>query len=76
MTIELCCYWLLMKQGRIGQVMKFCPPGARVVAKQLVREYYALCCVAPELGQMTTLVLPDANQMMNLFLGASLSGVC
>jgi len=58
--------------GRIGQVMKaWCPPGARpLVAKQLVREYvYAYAAVAPELGQMTTLVLPYANtQMMNLFL--------
>jgi len=49
----------------------WCPPGARpLVAKQLVREYvYAYAAVAPELGQMTTLVLPYANTpMMNLFL--------
>jgi len=40
------------------------------VAKQTVREsVYAYAAVAPELGQMTALVLPDANtQMMNLFL--------
>lgn len=36
----------------------------------MVREYvYAYSAVAPELGQMTTLVLPYANtEMMNLFL--------
>lgn len=54
------------------QVMKaWCPPGLRpLVAKQMVREYvYAYAAVAPELGQMATLVLPYANtQMMNLFL--------
>lgn len=48
-----------------------CPAGIRpVVPKQQVREYvYAYAAVAPQLGQMTTLVLPYANtQMMNLFL--------
>jgi len=41
----------------------WCPPGVRpLVAKQLVREYiYAYAAVAPELGQMTALVLPYAN---------------
>ncbi len=49
----------------------WCPPGLRpLVAQQVVREYvYAYAAVAPELGQMVTLVLPYANtQMMNLFL--------
>ena len=49
----------------------WCPPGVRpLVAKQIVREYiYAYAAVAPELGQMTALVLPYANtSMMNLFL--------
>ena len=37
---------------------------------QQVREYiYAYAAVAPQLGQMTSLVLPYANtKMMNLFL--------
>lgn len=49
----------------------WCPPGLRpLVAQQVVREYvYASAAVAPELGQMTVLVLPYANtKMMNLFL--------
>lgn len=58
--------------GRIGEVRRaWCPPGVRPqVAKQTVREsVYAYAAVAPELGQMTALVLPHANtQMMNLFL--------
>jgi hypothetical protein len=58
--------------GRIGEVRRaWCPPGVRpLVAKQLVREsVYAYAAVAPSLGQMTSLVLPDANtEMMNLFL--------
>lgn len=60
------------KFGRIGEVRRsWSPPGVRPsVAKQLVREYvYAFAAVAPALGQMTALVLPDANTaMMNLFL--------
>lgn len=58
--------------GRIAEVRRaWCPPGVRPqVAKQTVREsVYAYAAVAPELGQMTALVLPYANtQMMNLFL--------
>lgn len=58
--------------GRLGEVRScWCPAGIRpVVPKQQVREYvYAYVAVAPQLGQMTTLVLPYANtQMMNLFL--------
>lgn len=57
--------------GRLGEVRAcWCPAGIRpVVPKQQVREYvYAYAAVAPQLGQMTTLVLPYANtQMMNLF---------
>jgi len=50
----------------------WCPPGIRpIVSQQIVREYvYAYAAVAPELGQITALVLPYANtEMMNLFLG-------
>lgn len=58
--------------GRLGQVMPaWCPPGIRpIVSQQIVREYvYAYAAVAPELGQITALVLPYANtEMMNLFL--------
>lgn len=59
-------------EGRLGEFRScWCPTGTRpVVPKQQVREYvYAYVAVAPQLGQMTTLVLPYANtQMMNLFL--------
>jgi hypothetical protein len=58
--------------GRLGEVCScWCPKGIRpIVPKQQVREYvYAYAAVAPELGQMTSLVLPYANtKMMNLFL--------
>jgi transposase len=58
--------------GRLGEVRScWCPKGIRpIVPKQQVREYvYAYAAVAPELGQMTCLVLPYANtKMMNLFL--------
>lgn len=58
--------------GRLGEVRAcWCLAGIRpVVPKQQVRKYvYAYAAVAPQLGQMTTLVLPYANtQMMNLFL--------
>lgn len=58
--------------GRLGEVRScWCPKGIRpIVPKQQVREYvYAYAAVAPELGQMTSLVLPYANtKMMNLFL--------
>lgn len=61
------------KFGRMGEVRRAgAPPGIRPsVAKQIVREYiYAFAAVAPALGEMTALVLPDANtEMMNLFLG-------
>jgi hypothetical protein len=60
------------KFGRLGEVRAcWCPPGIRpVVPKQQVREYvYAYAAVAPQLGQMTSLILPYANtKMMNLFL--------
>ena len=58
--------------GRLGQVMKaWCPPGHRPqVAKQGVREYvYAYAAIAPQLGKMTTLILPYVNlEMMKIFL--------
>jgi hypothetical protein len=49
--------------GRLGEVRRaWCPAGTRpLVAKQIVREsVYAYAAVAPVLGQMTSLVLPDA----------------
>ena len=55
----------------VRYVQEECPPGIRpVVPKQQVREYvYAYVAVAPQLGQMTSLILPYANtKMMNLFL--------
>ena len=58
--------------GRLGQVMKsWCPSGHRpLVPKQGIREYvYAYAAIAPEIGKMTTLVLPYVNiKMMELFL--------
>ena len=58
--------------GRIGEVRAcWCPAGIRpVVPKQQVREdVYADAAVVPQLDQLTTLILPDANtKMMNLFL--------
>lgn len=58
--------------GRIGEVRAcWCPEEIRpIIPKQQVREYiYAYAAVAPQLGQMTSLVLPYANtKMMNLFL--------
>lgn len=66
--------------GRIGEVRaSWCPAGVRpIVPKQQVREYvYAYAAVAPQLGQMTSLILPYANTpMMNLFLSASFSRFC
>ena len=57
---------------RLGQVMKsWCPSGHRpLVPKQGIREYvYAYAAIAPEIGKMTTLVLPYVNiKMMELFL--------
>ena len=47
------------------------PPGVRPhVPAQVVREYiYAYTAVAPALGQMVSLILPEASTaMMNLFL--------
>lgn len=68
---------LLMAQdegrfGRLGQVKKaWCPKNFRPrVAQQGVREYvYAYAAIAPQLGQMTCLILPYVNlEMMELFL--------
>ncbi|CAA9575080.1 hypothetical protein AVDCRST_MAG81-2241 [uncultured Synechococcales cyanobacterium] len=49
----------------------WCPSGVRpLVAKQRVREYiYAYAAVAPELGQMTALVLPYANTPIRKLAG-------
>jgi hypothetical protein len=58
--------------GRISQVKRcWAPPGIRPrVPAQLVREYgYAYAAVAPALGQMVSLILPETSTtMMNLFL--------
>jgi transposase len=58
--------------GRISRA-KCCwaPPGMRPhVPAQVVREYtYVYTAVAPALGQMVSLILPEAStEMMNLFL--------
>jgi transposase len=58
--------------GRISQPRRcWAPPGIRPhVPAQLVREYvYAYAAVAPSLGQMVSLILPETSTpMMNLFL--------
>jgi len=68
---------LLMAQdegcfGRISRAKRcWAPPGVRPhVPAQIVREYtYVYAAVAPTLGQMVSLVLPEASTaMMNLFL--------
>jgi len=58
--------------GRINDVRKaWAPPGVRPVSpRQIVREYiYVFSAVCPELGKMSSLILPRADtEMMNLFL--------
>lgn len=58
--------------GRISRAKRcWAPPGMRPHAPaQVVREYmYAYTAVAPALGQMVSLILPEAStEMMNLFL--------
>jgi hypothetical protein len=58
--------------GRISEVRSCWAPAAMrpAVGKQIVREYvYAYAAVAPKLGKMTALVLPEASiSCMNLFL--------
>ena len=58
--------------GRISRVKRcWAPPGVRPsVPAQVVREYiYAYTAVAPTLGQMVSLILPEASaEMMSLFL--------
>jgi transposase len=58
--------------GRISHAKRcWAPPGVRPhVPAQVVREYiYAYATVAPALGQMVSLILPEASTlMMNLFL--------
>ena len=58
--------------GRISRAKRcWAPPGMRPhVPTQIVREYiYAYAAVAPTLGQMVSLILPEASTaMMNLFL--------
>jgi hypothetical protein len=62
-------------EGRFGRISRakrcWAPPGVRPHAPcQVVREStYVFAAVAPELGLMTSLVLPSADTaMMNLFL--------
>ncbi|GCE08150.1 hypothetical protein KDAU_54790 [Dictyobacter aurantiacus] len=58
--------------GRISRAKRcWAPPGVRPhVPAQVVREYtYAYVAVAPVLGQMVSLILPEVStSMMNLFL--------
>jgi transposase len=58
--------------GRISRAKRcWAPPGIRPhVPAQVVREYtYVYAAVAPALGQMVSLILPEASTaMMNLFL--------
>lgn len=58
--------------GRISRAKRcWVPPGVRPhVPAQVVREYtYAYAAVAPTLGQMVALILPEAStMMMNRFL--------
>lgn len=58
--------------GRISRAKRcWAPPGVRPHAPtQVVREYlYAYAAVAPALGQMVSLILPEVSTvMMNLFL--------
>jgi len=58
--------------GRINRAKRcWAPPGVRpCVPCQVVREYtYVYAAVAPSLGQMVSLILPEASTaMMNLFL--------
>jgi transposase len=58
--------------GRMSRAKRcWAPPGIRPhVPTQVVREYvYAYAAVAPALGQMVSLILPEAStEMMNLFL--------
>lgn len=62
-------------EGRFGRISEpkpcWAPKGIRPVApRQIVREYlYVYAAVCPELGKMTSLLLPYANtDMMNIFL--------
>jgi transposase len=58
--------------GRISRAKRcWAPPGTRPhTPAQVVREHiYAYAAVAPDLGQMVSLILPQAStEMMNLFL--------
>ena len=62
-------------EGRFGRVnipkASWAPMGIRPnVPKQVVRQsFYAYCAVAPELGKISSLILPYCNtEMMNIFL--------
>jgi transposase len=62
-------------EGRFGRISEpqacWAPAPCRpVVAQQIVRQsVYVFAAVAPELGQMVSLILPSANtDMMNVFL--------
>jgi len=58
--------------GRISAVRRaWAPPGVRPVApRQIVREYiYVFAAICPELGKLSSLILPRADtDMMNIFL--------
>jgi hypothetical protein len=66
---------VVQDEGRFGRISEarraWAPPGIRPVApKQIVREYiYVFAAVCPELGKLSSLILPRADtEMMNLFL--------
>jgi len=66
--------------GRTSRAKRcWAPPGVRPqVPVQVVREYtYVYTAVAPALGQMVSLILPDAStEMMNLFLEQTSQTFC
>ena len=62
-------------EGRFGRVSvprrSWAPKGIRpIVHRQIVRQaFYVYTAVCPEMGKMTSLILPYANtEMMNIFL--------
>jgi putative transposase len=66
---------LAQDEGRFGRISRpkscWAPPGVRpLVPSQIVREsLYVFAAVAPSLGTICSLILPDANtESMNIFL--------
>ena len=66
---------MVQDEGRFGRISAvrraWAPPGVRPVApRQIVREYiYVFAAICPELGKLSSLILPRADtDMMNIFL--------